>query len=74
VPTVVGVGGASSINVTDAGAAAKPTVPLPAADCADGCRTKFRGCGEDAGGQCEKTYRACMRGCFTPSGVTERVK
>jgi len=62
VPTVVGAGGPSS--VLDSGAPPKPTVPLPGADCADGCRSKFRGCGEDPKGQCDKTYRGCMRGCF----------
>lgn len=62
VPTVVGVGGASTS--VDAGPAPKPVpppAPLPAADCGDGCKAKFRDCD---GGQCDKTYRACMRGCF----------
>jgi hypothetical protein len=61
VPTVVGVGGSSTS--VDAGAPAKvaPVVPLPAADCGDGCKAKFRDCD---GGTCDKTYRACMRGCF----------
>lgn len=70
VPTVVGAGPPSS--VVDAGAAAKPLPPPPGADCADGCRNKFRDC--DGGNQCEQTYRSCMRACFTPSGVTKRFK
>lgn len=68
VPTVVGMGGGSTgISVptpspmADAGAASKPTPPLPAADCGESCRSKFRDC--DAG-PCDKTYRACMRACF----------
>ncbi len=65
VPTVLGVSG-SSIS-PDAGiggttkAHAPPPSPLPAAECGDVCKAKFRDC--DAG-QCEKTYRACMRACF----------
>ena len=61
VPTVVGVGGSSTS--ADAGASPKPALapPLPASDCGDGCKTKFRDCD---GGQCDKTYRACMRACF----------
>jgi hypothetical protein len=66
VPTVVGVGGSST--GVDAGApkaapaaASAPVPALPASDCGEGCKNKFRDC--DAG-QCDKTYRACMRACF----------
>jgi hypothetical protein len=62
VPTVVGVGGPSS--TLDAGPPPKPAAPLPAADCTDGCRSKFRDCGADPKAACDKTYRTCMRGCF----------
>lgn len=47
---------------------------LPASSCADACGTSYRGCGggcdeskkadPKACGTCQKTYRACMRGCF----------
>jgi hypothetical protein len=58
VPTVVGMGGGSTgISVP---APALPP-PLPAAECGESCRAKFRDC--DAG-QCDKTYRSCMRACF----------
>jgi hypothetical protein len=49
------------VVVADAGPAPKPVPPLPGADCGDACRSKFRDCD---GGQCDKTYRACMRACF----------
>ncbi len=62
----------------DAGAPAPVHTPLPAAMCADGCASAFRGCSSgcdlaDAGASssttkacqaCLKTYRACMRDCF----------
>jgi hypothetical protein len=63
VPLVVGVGGSST--GVDGGASSKPlppTPPLPASDCGESCKTKFRDC--DAGATCEKTYRGCMRACF----------
>jgi hypothetical protein len=68
VPTVVGIGPTGAPSATPTGTpsaasvpAAKPTPPLPAADCSETCRSSFRDCD---GGACDKTYRACMRACF----------
>jgi hypothetical protein len=51
--------------------AAPPPTPLPSADCSATCNEGYRGCAGtcvDAGptkcAACDKTYRACMRGCF----------
>ncbi len=43
-----------------------PAKPLPSSDCADKCSGAYRACSEpDAGSKtCDKTYRACMKGCF----------
>lgn len=72
-PVVLGAGPAS----VDGGApegGAHAAGALPASDCGEGCGRKFRDCtgtcAGDAGAKspacstCEKTYRACMRGCF----------
>lgn len=74
VPTVVGVGGADASTSAAAAPPTKPVAPLPGADCGDTCRSKFRDCEGGKSDKCDKTYRACMRACFTPSGVTKRVK
>lgn len=64
---VVGIGGSSN-DAGSVGAAGSSggdgggsRTTLPASECSETCTTKFRGC---AGVTCEKTYRACMRGCF----------
>ena len=43
-------------------AAVAPVHRAPGADCADSCGATFGTC--KGGAPCEKTYRACMRGCF----------
>lgn len=66
-----GDGGIADAGISDAGAAA----PLPAATCTDPCKAKFRDCeascvSGDGGvksaacANCDRTYKACMRGCF----------
>jgi hypothetical protein len=49
---------------------ATPGKALPESSCADKCGSAYRTCNEPDGGAdklvraCDKTYRACMKGCF----------
>lgn len=52
---------ASAPPAADAGAAPDAGARLPGADCTAPCAAKLREC---TGAACDKTYRACMRGCF----------
>ena len=65
--------GAGGASIVDAGSVGDSG--LPAATCGDGCGMKFRECSMscasgDGGSKsaacanCERTYKACMRGCF----------
>lgn len=47
--------------VAPSDAAVAPAPRTPGSDCTEACATTFRSC---KGAPCEKTYRACMRGCF----------
>lgn len=61
----------SAENTSRPGPFVPPPTPLPAADCTSKCSGGFQdceaGCGDAGGGKCnacEKSYRACMRGCL----------
>ncbi len=56
-----GAGGLRPGNSADDGGVGGVTA-LPSSTCVETCATKFRDC--SAAPTCEKTYRACMRGCF----------
>jgi hypothetical protein len=64
-PIVIGDAGASAAPTATALTSPSTATPRPpSSECSDKCTSGFDGCAQRDGGACDKSYRACMRGCF----------